>query len=94
LKLKCDEPLSNFAFNFNLRRYTEGSWDIFDKMISDFNATRQAIIDGSDTLVYDELMCAWRPRTTALGGLPNLSYVFRKPEPLGTESRRRTWRTR
>jgi hypothetical protein len=21
-KLKCDEPLSNFAFNFNLRRYT------------------------------------------------------------------------
>jgi hypothetical protein len=22
LKLKCDEPLSNFAFNFNLRRYT------------------------------------------------------------------------
>jgi len=23
LKLKCDEPLSNFAFNFNLRCYTE-----------------------------------------------------------------------
>jgi len=22
LKLKCDEPLSNFAFKFNLRRYT------------------------------------------------------------------------
>jgi len=22
LKLKCDEPLSNFAFNFKLRRYT------------------------------------------------------------------------
>jgi hypothetical protein len=22
LKLKCDEPLSDFAFNFNLRRYT------------------------------------------------------------------------
>ena len=21
LKLKCDSPLSNFAFNFNLRRY-------------------------------------------------------------------------
>jgi len=24
LKLKCDEPLSNFAFNFNLRRYIMG----------------------------------------------------------------------
>ena len=23
LILKCDEPLSDFAFNFNLRRYTE-----------------------------------------------------------------------
>jgi hypothetical protein len=23
LKLEYDEPLSNFAFNFNLRRYTE-----------------------------------------------------------------------
>jgi hypothetical protein len=28
LKLKCDEPLSNFAFNFNLRRYIaeSGAW--------------------------------------------------------------------
>ena len=26
LKLKYDEPLSNFAFNFNLRRYKE--WDL------------------------------------------------------------------
>ena len=25
LKLECDEPLPNFAFNFNLRRYSEGS---------------------------------------------------------------------
>jgi hypothetical protein len=24
LKLKCDGPLSSFAFNFNLRRYTVG----------------------------------------------------------------------
>ena len=23
MKLKCDEPLSNFAFNFNLRRYSK-----------------------------------------------------------------------
>jgi hypothetical protein len=24
LKLKCAEPISNVAFNFNLRRYTQG----------------------------------------------------------------------
>jgi hypothetical protein len=25
LKLQCDEPLSNFAFNFNVRRYNPGA---------------------------------------------------------------------
>jgi hypothetical protein len=27
LELKCDEPLANFAFNFNLRHYTEVAVD-------------------------------------------------------------------
>jgi hypothetical protein len=27
LKLKCGEPLSNVAFNVNLRRYSEGGLD-------------------------------------------------------------------
>jgi hypothetical protein len=93
LKLKCDEPLSNVAFNFNLRRYsegkpgmdTEGWWDIADGFAEDFNLNRQYTFGGSGTIVYDELMSPWRPRTTALGGLPNLSFVMRKPEPLGTE---------
>ena len=26
--LRCDGPLSNFAFNFNVRRYTEGVRDL------------------------------------------------------------------
>ena len=30
-------------------------------------------------------MSAFRPRTTKTGGLPNLTYLARKPEPLGTE---------
>ena len=33
----------------------------------------------------DETMCAWRPRQSKLGRLPNISYIIRKPEPLGTE---------
>jgi hypothetical protein len=32
LKLKCDEPLSNFAFNFNLRRYIMGTVKLSDVM--------------------------------------------------------------
>ena len=33
LKLECDEPLSEFAFKFNLRRYSEegGDVDLRDK---------------------------------------------------------------
>ena len=27
MKLKCDEPLSNFAFKINLRQYIEGYGD-------------------------------------------------------------------
>ena len=30
-------------------------------------------------------MRAFRPRTTKTGGLPHLSFILRKPEPLGTE---------
>jgi hypothetical protein len=33
----------------------------------------------------DESMSAYRPRTSKYGGLPNISYIIRKPEPLGTE---------
>ena len=35
--------------------------------------------------VLDESMSAFKPRTTKLSLLPNISYVQRKPEPLGTE---------
>jgi hypothetical protein len=30
-------------------------------------------------------MSSYRPRTTTTGSLPNISFIFRKPEPLGTE---------
>ena len=35
--------------------------------------------------VLDESMSAFKPRTTKTGGLPNISFIARKPEPLGTE---------
>jgi hypothetical protein len=36
LKLKCDDPLSNFAFNFNLRRYIKATLPIKTDVNSDF----------------------------------------------------------
>jgi len=41
LKVKCDKLLSNFAFNFNLRRYTK---DMLGKLTLLYNRTRQAAI--------------------------------------------------
>ena len=34
-------------------------------------------------MIIDESMCAWRPRTSPTGKLPNISFIFRKPENLG-----------
>ena len=42
-------------------------------------------IDAGFLKVGDESMSAIRFRTTAKGNLPHLSYILRKPEPLGTE---------
>ena len=32
----------------------------------------------------DESMSAWQPKTSATGGLPNITFEPRKPKPLGT----------
>jgi hypothetical protein len=35
--------------------------------------------------ILDESMSSYRPRTTTTSSLPNISFIFRKPEPLGME---------
>jgi hypothetical protein len=54
-------------------------------MIDAFSANRATCLhtDGDSTL--DESMCAYHPRLDLLGGLPNVSFVKRKPKPLMTE---------
>ena len=58
-------------------------WYQFSSAVDDFNEIHRSRVVCSWWIVADETMCAWRPRTTALGGLPNISFVIRKPEPLG-----------
>ncbi len=36
-------------------------------------------------LTVDESMCAFEPQSSCYGNLPNLSFIIRKPQPLGTE---------
>lgn len=53
--------------------------------INAFNENRKRTVCSSALKVLDESMSAFKPRTTKTGNLPHLSYIFRKPEPLGTE---------
>ena len=53
-------------------------------LIDGFNGVRKNIAS-SFLKVGDESMSAIRFRTTSKGNLPHLSYIFRKPDPLGTE---------
>ena len=53
-------------------------------MIDGFNESRRKIALGKERNA-DESMSAIRFRTTPKVDLPHNSYIFRKPEPLGTE---------
>jgi len=53
--------------------------------VNGFNANRLRIVQSPNVKVLDETMSAYRPRTTKYGTLPYLSFILRKPEPLGTE---------
>jgi hypothetical protein len=60
-------------------------WWQFAAAIEGFNDVRLDKITTSLWDILDESMSSYRPRTTATGSLPNISFIFRKPEPLGTE---------
>ena len=62
--------------------------------VDQFNANRKLTFCASREIIVDETMSAWKPRTTKCGNgaedldmpaLPHLSFIQRKPEPLGTE---------
>jgi hypothetical protein len=58
-------------------------WWEFSGAVDEFNVIRRNKAICSNWISADETMSAWRPRTTALGGLPNISFIVGKPEPLG-----------
>jgi hypothetical protein len=60
-------------------------WFKFWVAVENFNTIRKHDIITSERRVLDESMSVHRPCTAKLGGLPNISYILRKPEPLGTE---------
>lgn len=63
----------------------EDPWWRIINAINCWNSNRSRTICAGTTTVLDETISAFRPQTTATGNLPHLSYIQRKPEPLGTE---------
>ena len=66
------------------RKYTDPWWK-FVAGVEFFNLNRLKLLVASNHLCMDEMMVAFRPRKSKTGGLPNLTSLPRKPEPLGTE---------
>jgi hypothetical protein len=60
-------------------------WNMALLLVDGYNANRHSWIAASYQKTLDETMSAWRPQTSKTGGLPHLSFILRKPEPLGTE---------
>ena len=58
-------------------------WWEFSSAVQEFNQQRRDLIKASNWKVEDESMSAWCLQKTKTGGLPNISYIVRKPEPLG-----------
>ena len=74
-----------FPFAFHDSNNKEDPWHPIGLLVDGFNANRTSWVAASCLKILDEIMSAFVPQTTALGGLPHLSFIFRKPKPLGTE---------
>jgi hypothetical protein len=59
-------------------------WTQVDKWVRGFNHARQREICPGSSLTPDEMMLEWKGKS-GHGGLPHLSFIKRKPQPLGTE---------
>ena len=60
-------------------------WSRFRPLVEEFNANRAKTIHSGGDVTADESISAYQPRLDKFGGLPNISFIKRKPKPLGTE---------
>jgi hypothetical protein len=77
------QEFSPFLFQDDTAQDT-GPWWQFSGAMKEFNNNRFRLVKGAKVKAIDESMCAYCPRTTSTGGLPNIPFVKRKPEPLGS----------
>ena len=73
------------AFSFAFDDGSSDPWARIRLLIEGYNNNREANVAASIKKILDESISAYVPRTTKTGGLPTISFILRKPEPLGTE---------
>jgi hypothetical protein len=62
----------------------ERKWSIIWPCLTEYNNLRRSLFS-TVLLMLDESMSGWCPKTTPLGGAPNLTFEPRKPVKLGTQ---------
>eukprot|EP00978_Attheya_sp_CCMP212_P033928 scaffold139680_cov35-Attheya_sp.AAC.1 len=87
--MKADrfKTIKRFApqmFHDESRKDSDPWWPII-QLIEDYNANMRRTVAASRKKLFDEWISAFRPQSRKNGNLPHLSFIKRKPEPLGTE---------
>ena len=75
----------NFSFAFYDKSNAEDPWHPIRLLLDGFNDNHSRTVASAVLITLDETMSPFQPRTTKTSLLPHLSYIFRKPKPLGTE---------
>ena len=77
--------MSQFEFEMSDNEKLYNRWWRVGYLTYGFNENRRRTVASSRVKILDEVMSAYRPQRRKTGNLPNISYVLRKSEPLGTE---------
>ena len=77
--------MSQFEMDLGEAHREKNKWWRVGHLVDGFNNNRKVTVAASRVKVLDESMSAYRPQTSKTGNLHNISYIMRKPEPLGTE---------
>ncbi len=62
---------------------TNDPWWQFREAVAECNKNRKEMIHFPQWVAIDESMSSLKPQTTKNGNLPNVSFISRRPEPLG-----------
>ena len=77
--------IKQFELDIDDEQKEKNKWWRMGYLIHGFNENRNRTVAASRVLTLDESMSAFRPQTSKTGNLPNISFILRKPEDLGTE---------